>query len=239
MKTLTKRSVKVLSSITFILGIVALAWLVYDYLLYNRLKPVTVEMGEPGRLEKLSMFIWISYIYLFFFHILVAVTLVIQMRYIRKIQAMSLLTIAAGVVSFLGVFSDWGILGDIGKEYKMGWDISGEWTILYIILGIHTIFTLLVIGVTAAVLSYIRKLSAETRIPENDEVVLRVQPEMFDNTHYLAQCSGGMNGIWVRGDCIGESFFKGPGAGDLPTASAIIADLINILRDPRLAGFGF
>jgi len=199
MKTLNKRTVKILSVITFILGIIALIWLVYDYLLYNRLKPVTMEMGELGRLEKLSMFIWFSYIYLFFYHIFVAVTLVIQMRYIQKIQVMSLLTIAVGVVSFLGVFSDWSILGDIGKEYKMGWDISGEWTILFIIFGIHTIFTLLVTGVSAGVLAYIRKVSVEAKIPANDEIVFTV-------AQYVGIVCGGIGVAWVfMGLIIGQN----------------------------------
>ena len=82
------------------------------------------------------------------------------------------------------------------------------------------------------------KLIASARVEEG-KVELRVRPEEFPKEHYLAQVSGGMNGIWVRGDCIGQSFFKGPGAGSLPTASAVMSDLISILRDPRMTGFGF
>ncbi|MFC2098160.1 hypothetical protein ACFLSP_00310 [Bacteroidota bacterium] len=163
-----------MSIFTLALGIISILWLAYDYILYSRLQPVTKEMGELGRFEKLAEFVWLSYIYLFFFHILAAGTLVIQMRFIQRIQAMSILAIAIGVFSFLGVFSDWAVFGDIGKEYEMGWDTSGEWTILYVILGIQLVFTFLVTAISAGVLRFIGQSNEEVELSAKDEIVFVV-----------------------------------------------------------------
>ena len=168
---LNKRTVKFLSLITGVLGIVSLLWLIYDYVMYNRLKSLILQFEDLGSLEKLSEFIWLSYLFMFFFHLLAAGTLVIQMRFIRRIQALSLLAVVTGVFSFLGIFSDWAVFGDIGKEYKMGWDTAGEWTILYVILGIHAIFMVLLTAVCGGVLRQLRKMTQEKTLEGKDEIV--------------------------------------------------------------------
>jgi hypothetical protein len=121
MAKLHKRTVRALTLVTGILGVLTLLWLIFDYVLYDRLQPLVLQFKDLGELKKLSSFIWLSFLFMFFFHLLAAGTLLIQMRYLVKIQALSILAIAVGVISFLGVFSDWAVLGDIGKEYKMGY----------------------------------------------------------------------------------------------------------------------
>ena len=76
-----------------------------------------------------------------------------------------------GVTSFLGVFSDWAILGDISKEYEAGLDTTGEWPILYILLGIHTVFLLLLTGSLAGVLPRMKKIDGEETAMQKDEMV--------------------------------------------------------------------
>lgn len=174
MGKLNKRTIQVLTLITGILGVITLIWLVFDYAMYNRLKPLVLQMEDLGRLEKLSEFIWLSYLYMFCFHMLAAGVLVLQMRYIRKIQPVSILAVVVGVFSFLGIFSDWAVLGDIGKEYEVGWDTAGEWKILYVILGIHMIFTLLVTGICAAAMRYLGRSAANSEMPAKDEIVFVV-----------------------------------------------------------------
>ena len=74
---------------------------------------------------------------------------------------------------------------------------------------------------------------------ENGAVRLIVRPEFLPQQHRLAGVEGGMSAVWLRGDLIGESFFVGPGAGALPTASAVVSDMIAMLHDPGEAGYGF
>ena len=76
-------------------------------------------------------------------------------------------------------------------------------------------------------------------------VEIRVHPTLIPKTAVLANVNGVMNAVQVRGNAIGNSLYYGPGAGRLPTASAVVADVIDVVReldlDPedRLAEFGF
>ncbi len=57
---------------------------------------------------------------------------------------------------------------------------------------------------------------------------LRVQPTLVPKDHPLAGVHGVNNAILVEGDPIGRVMFYGPGAGEGPTASAVVADILNI-----------
>ena len=63
-----------------------------------------------------------------------------------------------------------------------------------------------------------------------DGVELRVQPALVPATHLLAHVNGSMNGIMVKGDASGLTMYYGAGAGSEPTASAVIADLVDVAR---------
>ncbi|MFN7155734.1 MAG: homoserine dehydrogenase [Acidovorax sp.] len=64
----------------------------------------------------------------------------------------------------------------------------------------------------------------------NEGVELRVQPALVPATHLLAHVNGSMNGIMVKGDAAGVTMFYGAGAGSEQTASAVIADLVDVAR---------
>ncbi|MEJ8848762.1 homoserine dehydrogenase [Variovorax rhizosphaerae] len=61
-------------------------------------------------------------------------------------------------------------------------------------------------------------------------VELRVQPALLPATHMLAQVNGSMNGVMVKGDAAGITMYYGAGAGSEQTASAVIADLVDVAR---------
>lgn len=63
-----------------------------------------------------------------------------------------------------------------------------------------------------------------------DGVELRVQPALMPATHLLAQVNGSMNAVMVKGDAAGVTMFYGAGAGSEQTASAVIADLVDVAR---------
>ncbi|WP_440106043.1 homoserine dehydrogenase [Acidovorax sp. BL-A-41-H1] len=63
-----------------------------------------------------------------------------------------------------------------------------------------------------------------------DGVELRVQPALLPATHLLAQVHGSMNAVMVKGDAAGVTMFYGAGAGSEQTASAVIADLVDVAR---------
>ncbi|WP_119964128.1 homoserine dehydrogenase [Simplicispira lacusdiani] len=78
-------------------------------------------------------------------------------------------------------------------------------------------------------LGYRIKLLAVARRRE-DGVELRVQPALLPATHLLAQVNGSLNGILVHGDASGMTLYCGAGAGSEQTASAVIADLVDMAR---------
>jgi homoserine dehydrogenase len=59
-------------------------------------------------------------------------------------------------------------------------------------------------------------------------VALHVAPVLLRHTDLLAQVRGSYNAILVHGDIVGETLYQGPGAGRLPTASSVVADLIDL-----------
>jgi len=69
-----------------------------------------------------------------------------------------------------------------------------------------------------------------------DAIEVRVHPALVPESHWLAQVQGAMNGIWVNADAAGPTFHYGAGAGSQTTASAVVADLIDIARSGS-AGF--
>jgi len=70
-----------------------------------------------------------------------------------------------------------------------------------------------------------------------DAFEARVHPTMIPNGHLLADVGGAFNAIFVRGAALGPTMYYGQGAGSLPTATAVIADLIAATRD-RAIGAG-
>jgi homoserine dehydrogenase len=79
-------------------------------------------------------------------------------------------------------------------------------------------------------LGYVIKLLAVGRNTD-DGIDVRVHPVFLPKTHPLASVNGIFNAVFVRGDVIGDAMFYGRGAGALPTASAVVADIIEVVRD--------
>ncbi len=61
----------------------------------------------------------------------------------------------------------------------------------------------------------------------------RVHPTLIPRSSLLASVDGAMNAIVVCGDAVGPTLFYGAGAGELPTASAVVGDLIEVAREVR------
>lgn len=70
------------------------------------------------------------------------------------------------------------------------------------------------------------KLLAIGKLSDSGEVELRVHPTMIPYSNPLASVKGSFNAILMHGSAIDDVMFYGRGAGDLPTASAIVSDII-------------
>ena len=74
----------------------------------------------------------------------------------------------------------------------------------------------------------IKLLGITRRTPEGIE--LRVHPTLIPERRLIANVEGVMNAVLVKGDAVGPTLYYGAGAGSQPTASAVVADLLDITR---------
>ena len=81
---------------------------------------------------------------------------------------------------------------------------------------------------------YVIKLLAIAKA-DDDGIEARVHPTMVPQTHLLADVNGAYNAIVVDGEALGASMYIGLGAGMMPTATAVVADLVEVARN-RLCG---
>ncbi|MEW9670870.1 homoserine dehydrogenase [Ammoniphilus sp. 3BR4] len=93
--------------------------------------------------------------------------------------------------------------------------------------------------VTAEDIAYGKKLGYEIKllgIAKRDEecIEVSVQPTMIHHSHPLASVNGVFNAVYVYGEAVGETMFYGPGAGELPTATAVTSDLVTVVKNMKL-----
>src|SRR5262249_56043353 len=69
---------------------------------------------------------------------------------------------------------------------------------------------------------------------EHGALDVRVHPTMIPRRTLLAEVGGAYNAIFVQGEALGSSLYFGRGAGSLPTATAVVADVIEVARNRGL-----
>ena len=79
-------------------------------------------------------------------------------------------------------------------------------------------------------LGYSIKLLAIARI-DGGKLEVRVHPTLISSDHLLASVNGVFNGVYLVGDIVGPVMMYGPGAGMMPTASAVVGDCLDIMEN--------
>jgi homoserine dehydrogenase len=69
-------------------------------------------------------------------------------------------------------------------------------------------------------------------------VCVRVHPALVPLTHPLANVRGAFNAVFIEAEAAGELMFYGQGAGGVPTASAVLGDIVSVARHLALGGKG-
>lgn len=93
-------------------------------------------------------------------------------------------------------------------------------------------------------LGYAIKLLAIAK-HHGDAIEARVHPTMIPSGDLLAGVDGAMNAVCLHGNALGRSMYYGAGAGMMPTATAVVGDVLDVARDrlglggPRLAPLGY
>ncbi len=94
-------------------------------------------------------------------------------------------------------------------------------------------------SVTQEDIQYGKELGYEMKLlgiarRDDDMIEVSVQPTMVHHTHPLASVKGVFNAVYVYGEAVGETMFYGPGAGELPTATAVVSDLVTVVKNMKL-----
>ena len=79
-------------------------------------------------------------------------------------------------------------------------------------------------------LGYVIKLIAIAKLIDGNRVEARVHPTLLPERSLLANVGGAFNAVCVIGDAVGPTLFYGQGAGEMPTASAVVADIIDAAK---------
>ncbi|MCP3773975.1 homoserine dehydrogenase [Paenibacillus sp. MZ04-78.2] len=94
-------------------------------------------------------------------------------------------------------------------------------------------------GVTKEDIAYGKRLGYEVKLlgiaeRQDEHISISVQPTMVKTSHPLASVNGVFNAVYVYGEAVGETMFYGPGAGEMPTATSVVADLVAVVRNLNL-----
>lgn len=65
----------------------------------------------------------------------------------------------------------------------------------------------------------------------NREIELRVHPTMIPKDYLISSVKGVFNAVYIEGDAIGSALYYGRGAGEMPTGSAVVSDIVDIARN--------
>jgi homoserine dehydrogenase len=86
------------------------------------------------------------------------------------------------------------------------------------------------LGYRIKLLGITKRATVNGKEGTKEGVELRVHPSLVPNKRLIANVEGAMNAVMVQGDAVGTTLYYGKGAGSEPTASAVIADLVDITR---------
>jgi homoserine dehydrogenase len=89
----------------------------------------------------------------------------------------------------------------------------------------------------ASDLGYKVKLLAIAK-ESDSEIELRVHPTMLPKEYLISKVDGSFNAIYIDGDATGSTLYYGRGAGDMPTGSAVVSDIVDIARNIRKNAIG-
>jgi homoserine dehydrogenase len=95
--------------------------------------------------------------------------------------------------------------------------------------------------ITQADITYARELGYAVKLlaiakDDGGAIEARVHPTMIPQKHLLASVGGAYNAIYIHGDALGSSMYTGLGAGQMPSATAVMADILDIARHRLAAG---
>ncbi len=164
---------KISALLTLVLGFIATGLLGYNLYVFITVRPQMATMQPLGTGETLWMYVHLGILAAVVFHLSAFVSLFLRFQLQKKAAFFGVLTLCAGILSFLALGGDWAALSDIGREYKYGLETSGEWLFLYISQAGHLIFYIPAL-LTAFDLFQWARSPGQTEYASKDEIIFKV-----------------------------------------------------------------
>lgn len=173
-----KKVINISGKVTFYLGVISLAGLIYNLIFYETLRPKIIGFEDiSGILDSMIIFTVIAFILIFIFHISAILNLTFQLKFFKRESLLRSFVFFIAVVSTLLVLGDYALLNDIGKEFAHGLSTTGEWTMLYFSQFLHFILNILM---------FITLLSTRKSFLDKIEEDIVVKDEaIFINAQYV------------------------------------------------------
>ena len=182
------RFLKSLHLFSLSFGFLSAAALIFNIVIFLPLYSRTTQFIElTPALESLGIVAGYNILVIAIFHLGSVTTLLLHLIFRKMTSFLKITAITLGIISGLMILADLALLSDIGKEYLLGWQTSGEWIILFISYGLHTVTVILIL------FCIINNLKEDQKPVENvtkDEV-------LFLSLHSTGLICGGLGLIGV------------------------------------------
>ncbi len=124
-----------------IMAVVALAWLIVNFIILDKIRMMMDLKISAEEIKSPAVVIYLGLLYFLLFHLFSILSLVLQIKYIKADHFFRYAFLIYGSISTILILGDAALLSDIGKEYLL-WDVSSEFTALYVVQGLHGFFIL-------------------------------------------------------------------------------------------------
>ena len=128
--------------------LLAIAWLMYNFMAISIIKPVTLRYEPIDAVHNYIVFLYLGLFYFLIYHIASIIVLLVQIRRYKLDYKLRLITIIMGSISLMMLLGDAALLSDIGKESQVGWDTSIEWQMLRSLHIFHGLYMISVLYLT-------------------------------------------------------------------------------------------
>jgi len=110
-------------------------------------------------------------------------------------------------------------------------------------VNLKDIYTEGISGILPIDISYARELNYKVKLlaiakMKEGSIEARVHPTLVPDSHLIATVDGVFNAVYITGDAVGPALLYGRGAGDLPTGSAVVGDIVDVARNILRGGHG-
>ena len=159
-----KRGFLIANGFAFFFALVAIGWLIYDFVGFGILHPKTRALEPLTSFDEiLGNSVWLGLVIFLLFHIAGFIAVAAQVRYFRKASALGIIAFIAGVASCVMLLGDFACIHDIFDEYTKHGQAEGEWSVLYTIAEIRSVLFSIIIANLIEALVRRRKIQADEK----------------------------------------------------------------------------